>query len=77
LPDIRWRTTLISLLLTADARSAIEMHAAAAAARCPIDFNSPLRCCRVGRSSGAKTVAASGAAAKDTNYFKNKKPWDV
>jgi len=28
-------------------------------------------------SSGAKLVAATGAAAKDTNYFKNKKPWDL
>jgi hypothetical protein len=35
---------------------------------CPL----PLR-----RSSGAKTVAATGASAKDTNYFKNKKPWDL
>eukprot|EP00291_Cryptomonas_curvata_P017123 CAMPEP_0172171806 /NCGR_PEP_ID=MMETSP1050-20130122/12097_1 /TAXON_ID=233186 /ORGANISM="Cryptomonas curvata, Strain CCAP979/52" /LENGTH=495 /DNA_ID=CAMNT_0012843279 /DNA_START=24 /DNA_END=1511 /DNA_ORIENTATION=+ len=28
-------------------------------------------------SSGAKTVAATGASAKDTNYYKNKNPWDV
>ena len=32
---------------------------------------------RAGSSSGAKLVAATGAAAKDTNYFKNKKPWDL
>jgi hypothetical protein len=28
-------------------------------------------------SAGGKTVAATGAAAKDTNYAKNKKPWDL